>query len=80
MTEQDQYRLGERLGGGGFADVFRATVAGQDSEVAVKRMHAGGDASRRACMMREALIVSASTATPRRRCGREGTGAACSPP
>ncbi|HWN71724.1 MAG TPA: serine/threonine-protein kinase, partial [Haliangium sp.] len=59
----DKYRLAERLGSGGMADVFRAEITGAEGfsrPVAIKRLHAGVSADSDFCAMfvREARLLA----------------------
>jgi serine/threonine protein kinase len=54
MIAHDKYRLGDRLGRGGMADVFRAEITGAEGfsrPVAIKRLHAAVSSDPEFCAM-----------------------------
>lgn len=64
MNIHAKYQLGQRLGSGGMADVFRAELTGAEGfrrSVAIKRLHAGVCSDPAFCTMfvREARVLSA---------------------
>lgn len=63
MNIHEKYQLGQRLGSGGMADVFRADLTGAEGfrrPVAIKRLHAGVCSDPAFCTMfvREARLLS----------------------